>query len=161
MVRIELFAKDGLSLVSQSRFLYGLGGVSGINIPNKARQDAPLASLRSLAAELTPAQLAQVCPHYSLKFNAERSTAASLSRFEAFAEGAASLSVQRCLLVSGSGSRAFDTVEALRQLRLPAERCPRFGVAFNPFFPDRAAREKERARLRLKVGTGRVASVWV
>ena len=159
-MRAELFVKDTAALLAQARLLYSFGAV-GINLPNKAKQDAPLAALEAVAGVLDGEQLSQLCPHFSLKFNADRSPETTLKRFEAFCEGAAALNVRRCLLVSGSGSRSFDTVECLRGLRLPAERCPRIGVAFNPFFPDRAAREKERARLRLKLGTGRVSSVWL
>ena len=67
----------------------------------------------------------------------------------------------KCLLISGSGDRKFDTVELLKALTLPPGSRPEIGVAFNPFFPDRAERQRERARLRLKLGTGAVSSVWL
>jgi len=160
-MRAELFVKDATSLLSQSRLLYGFGA-TGINLPNKARMDAPLASLQALASGvLTPSQLSEVCPHYSIKFNSERAAEASLARFESFCESSAALGIRRLLLVSGSGSRTFDTIACLRAMRLPAAHCPGIGVAFNPFFPERTDRERERARLRLKLGTGRVSSVWL
>ena len=160
-MRAELFVKDATSLLSQSRLLYSFGA-TGINLPNKARMDAPLASLQALASGvLTPSQLSEVCPHYSIKFNSERAAEASLARFESFCESSAALGIRRLLLVSGSGSRTFDTIACLRAMRLPAAQCPGIGVAFNPFFPDRTDRERERARLRLKLGTGRVSSVWL
>jgi hypothetical protein len=161
IMRAELFVKDATSLLSQSRLLYGFGA-TGINLPNKARMDAPLASLQALASGvLTPSQLSEVCPHYSIKFNSERAAEASLARFESFCESSAALGIRRLLLVSGSGSRTFDTIACLRAMRLPAAHCPGIGVAFNPFFPERTDRERERARLRLKLGTGRVSSVWL
>jgi hypothetical protein len=69
--------------------------------------------------------------------------------------------VRRVLLVSGSGSRKFDTVACLTAMTLPSERCPRIGVAFNPYLPTCDGREKERERLRQKLATGRVSSVWL
>lgn len=165
-MRAELFVKDTSSLVTSSRFLFS-AGAHGLNLPNKASASsapelAPTAALRTLAQALTPAQLEMVCPHYSLKFNsAGANSAATLKTFEDFCQEAARLRVRQCLLVSGSGSRKFDTVECLKSLRLPPESRPEIGFAFNPFFPDHASRQRERARLRQKLGTGAVSSVWL
>jgi len=164
-MRAELFAKDASSLVASSRFLYATGA-RGINLPNKASATsapdlAPTAALRTLAKALTPGQMTEVCPHYSIKFNsAGANSAATLSRFEDFCQEAARLRVRQCLLVSGSGSRKFSTVELLQALKLPGSR-PEIGVAFNPFYPDHTQRQRERERLCLKLGTGAVSSVWL
>ena len=165
-MRVELFVKDSASLAASSRFLFATGA-RGINLPNKASATsvpelAPLAALRTLSQALSPEELAEVCPHYSLKFNSAGANAdATLQRFEDFCAEAARLKVRQCLLVTGSGNRKFDSVECLKALRLPPEERPEIGVAFNPFFPERALRQRERARLRLKLGTGAVTSVWL
>jgi deoxyribodipyrimidine photolyase len=165
-MRAELFVKDTSSLITSARFLFS-AGAHGINLPNKASASsapelAPTAALRALAEALTPTQLEAVCPHYSLKFNsAGANSAATLKNFEDFCREAARLHVRQCLLVSGSGSRKFDCVECLKSLRLPPESRPAIGVAFNPFCPDRASRQREQARLRQKLGTGAVSAVWL
>jgi hypothetical protein len=160
VMRAELFVKDAASLLSSARLLFHVGA-TGINLPNKAKTDLPVAALQTLAGALAPSQMAEVCPHYSLKFNAERSADVALSRFETFCEHVQRLGVRRVLLVSGSGSRKFDTVACLTAMTLPSERCPRIGVAFNPYLPTCDGREKERERLRQKLATGRVSSVWL
>ena len=165
-MRAEVFAKDTQSLVAASRLLLSVGA-RGINVPNKATvaqnpELAPAAALHSLAAALAKTEMEGICPHYSLKFNNDaRDPASTLRRFEAFCEEAASLHVREILLVSGSGSRSFDSLACLKALTLPAERRPAIGVAFNPFFPDRAARMRERARLRQKLNTGAVSAIWL
>ena len=99
-MRAELFVKDASSLAASSRFLYATGA-RGINLPNKAPATsapelAPTVALRTLAQALTPAELAEVCPHYSIKFNsAGANTAATLSRCEDFCQEAARLRVRQ------------------------------------------------------------------
>ena len=114
-----------------------------------------------LAQALTPSQLALVCPHFSLKNNYGGGADAALHRFEEFCVEAAQLQVKEVLLVSGSGSRAFDTVACLNKMSVPADSCPEIGVAFNPYFPDRPSRERERARLKLKLNSQRVTAIWL
>lgn len=162
-MRAEVFAKDTPSLLSSARLLFGFGGCAGINLPNKARGDGGLQSVQALAEVLTPDELSEVCPHYSLKFNSERrgGADATLARFEQFCQGLVKLNVRRCLLVSGSGERSFDSLACLRAMKLAKARSPLIGVAFNPYHPDRAAREREQARLKLKLSTGRVDAVWL
>ena len=159
-MRVELFAKDAASLVAHARQLVGFGA-TGINVPQKSKAEPPLVALKALKTALPPASFCSVVPHYSLKFSGAGSAAKSLQQFQNFCEEAHELQVRELLLVSGSGTRAFDTLACLRSLRLPADRAPEIGVAFNPYFPDDALRERERARLRDKVHTGRVSAVWL
>ena len=163
-MRVEIFAKDTSSVLSQVRSLVG-HGARGLNLPHKTKSEQPLAVLRALQSIGLPSEvLSDVVPHYSLKNAPGGSSAeASLAAFESFCEGAAALPVppRQLLLVSGSGSRSFDAVKCLRAMRLSADRMPEIGVAFNPYFPARPDREKEKARLRLKLGSGRVAAVWL
>ena len=159
-MRVELFAKDATSLAASARQLVGFGA-TGLNVPQKSKAETPLLALQALQASLPRASLCNVVPHYSLKFSGAGSAVKTLQAFEDFCTQAHTLQVRELLLVSGSGTRAFDSLALLRAMRLPAECAPRIGVAFNPYFPDEASRERERARLREKIQTGRVTSVWL
>jgi hypothetical protein len=110
---------------------------------------------------LPPAAFREVVPHYSLKFSYGGSAERTLAQFESFCEAARAMHVREMLLVSGSGTRAFDSLACLRAMRLPADAAPDIGVAFNPYLPEAGARERERERLREKVATGRVSAVWL
>eukprot|EP01079_Euglenida_sp_SAG-EU17-18_P012089 gene12089-2204_t len=166
MARAELFCKDAQSLIATAQAMYAYGA-RGVNLPNKSpfNKDvdlAPTPALRTLAGALTADQLARYVPHYSLKFNSSgRDHAATKKRFESFLQEAAKHGVRDCLLISGSGSREFDTIACLRDLTVPPDQRPSIGVAFNPYLPQEVDRERERSRLRDKVRTGRVGSVWI
>ena len=159
-MRVELFAKDLASLASHARTVVSLGA-TGLNVPQKSKADVPLRSLQTLQAALPAASLHEVVPHYSLKFSYGGSRDNALSQFESFCTAAHAMSIRQCLLVSGSGSRSFDSLTCLQSMSLSEECVPDIGVAFNPFFPDESARKHERARLRDKVATGRVSAVWL
>lgn len=161
-MRLELFVKDRASLCTSARQLINFGAC-GLNIPHKDKQSDPLEAVRALGTVLPPQVMREVVPHYSLKFGFGGSPAKTLAQFETFCEGMTQLESppRQVLLVSGAGSRKFDSVELLRAMTLPRSAAPEIGVAFNPFFPERAARERERARMRLKLGTGRVSAVWL
>ena len=159
-MRVELFAKDATSLAASARQLVGFGA-TGLNVPQKSKAEPPLLALHALKAVLPQASMCNVVPHYSLKFSGAGSAGKSLQAFEEFCTEAHALQVRELLLVSGSGSRQFDSLACLRAMRLPTECAPGIGVAFNPYFPEAASRERERARLRDKVETGRVSSVWL
>ena len=162
MVRAELFVKDAASLVASSRLLYSCGA-RGVNLPNKQSaaktRISPAAALRSLAGVLSAEELSALCPHYSVKFNSEgRDRTATCAKFEEYLALAGELNVGECLLVSGSGPRAFDSLALLEALGGAASKRPAIGVAFNPFLTDQMS---ERSRLRRKLATGHVSSVWL
>jgi|TARA_B100000524_G_scaffold124923_1_gene61528 hypothetical protein len=159
-MRAELFAKGKQASVSEALSLLRYGA-RGLNLPNKARADAPLAHLQLLARELPEGSLSRVCPHWSVKFNAAGGEAATVARLEEFCAGARALGVREALLVSGSGSRKLDSLRCLEKLNLPESDSVQLGVAFNPYLPERSDRMRERARLRLKIRTGRVSAVWL
>ena len=161
-MRLELFGKDISSLRTEARTLVNFGA-RGLNIPHKSKEAAPLASLKALQEVLPPEALSACVPHYSLKFAYDRSPDVTSKLFTKFCADAAALPTppRELLLVSGSGSRQFDSLQCLRSLPMEHSTAIGIGVAFNPFFPSRADREKERARLKLKVGTGHVSSVWL
>ena len=72
--------------------------------------------LRSLAGVLSAEELSALCPHYSVKFNSEgRDRTATCAKFEEYLALAGALNVG-CLLVSGSGPRAFDSLALLEAL---------------------------------------------
>ena len=145
-MRAELFAKDIASCVSSTLSLHRLAhppNLSGVNLPNKARDVLrPLPTLRALAAQLPPDILESFTPHYSLKFNYAGSAPATISAFHAYCHEAHALRVRQMLLVSGSGSRSVDSIACLRSLSESTPH-PEIGVAFNPYFPERAARERD------------------
>ena len=165
-MRVELFAKDAASVASAARQMFDVGATN-INIPNKGRDLTPSAMVRAVRAVLTDEEMARTCCHYSLKFcqggRGRDGQAQTLARLEAFLQEAAQLGIRETLLVSGSGKRAFDSVACLRALKMPQGAAPAvsIGVAFNPYFPERPDRMRERARLRQKLGTGKVSAVWL
>eukprot|EP00965_Chrysotila_dentata_P187228 6171998-Pleurochrysis_carterae.AAC.1 len=163
-MRLEAMGRDGGALVKAAQAAVKLTlhmGGTGVNIPNKGKKDSPMRMLHELASALPADSLRLLCMHYSMKHNYAGSSAKTKAAFENFCDEARRRNVGQILLVSGAGPRPFDSVACLQQLSLPQENCPEIGVAFNPYIPDRAAREKERARLRLKVNTGRVSCIWL
>ena len=161
-MRLELFGKDVASLRAEARTLVGYGAL-GLNVPHKSKDSPPLATLQALQDVLPPDVLRECVPHYSLKFAYDRSAEVTRQSFVTFCAEAAALPTppRQLLLVSGSGQRKFDTVQCLKSLPQEHSDAIGIGVAFNPYIPDRAQREHERARLRLKVGTGRVSAIWL
>ena len=98
-------------------------------------------------------------PALLVKFNSEgRDRTATCAKFEEYLALAGELNVGECLLVSGSGPRAFDSLALLEALGGAASKRPAIGVAFNPFLTDQMS---ERSRLRRKLATGHVSSVWL
>jgi hypothetical protein len=131
--RLELFFKTQQDLQAQIPFLQR-HGITRVNLTNKSNDDQLLQSASLLQANIAGLDL---CVHYSLKYNYNRSPAATLDKLQAFhhelqhmfpqleQEPAGSSSQvklhqqQQChvLLVSGGGKKkAFDTVAALQQL---------------------------------------------
>ena len=163
-MRLELFAKDTAGIVASARQLAGLSGLRGLNIPHKSKDANPIHAMQELQGILQPEYLRTVVPHYSLKNGYGGSPANCLRLFEEFYSASVQLPCppREILLVSGSGSRQFDTVKCLQQLSVPSEGdAPEIGVAFNPFFPDRPSRQRERARLIQKLATGKVSAIWL
>ena len=62
------------------------------------------------------------------------------------------------MLVSGSQPKKLDSVACLRRIAAqrfaPAFKAMGFGVAFNPYFPDKSERQRERTRLKQKLASG-------
>lgn len=132
-----------------------LGGVR-VNIPNKTKGQSKdlLSSARAILGKISKAD---VCLHYSLK-----NMPAGVRPFREFLLEAADVGVQAVLLVSGTGKKPKrDAVSCLRELaadlRESQLKLPRLGVAFSPFEDP----EVEQARLKDKLSSGLVDSIWL
>jgi hypothetical protein len=137
--RLELFFKTQQDLHAQLPFLQR-HGITRVNLTNKSNDDQLLQSAALLQANIAGLDL---CVHYSLKYNYNRSPAATLSKLQTFhnelqqiflqaeqepAESSSQVQQQqqRChvLLISGGGKKkAFDTVTALQQLSQQQQVC--------------------------------------
>lgn len=137
-----------------------------VNVPNKAREDE-LERWVDVLLELDASL--DVCPHYSVKNNYHRDARTCALGVGTFAKKMRDRGVRRVLLVSGSGGRVNDAVDALERLAkerewrrdVVDEGGLRFGVAFNPHFADAAEAKRERERLERKLASGLVGGVWM
>ncbi|CAK0843791.1 unnamed protein product, partial [Prorocentrum cordatum] len=126
-----------------------------LNVPNKRPGQArQLLQAAAAAAEEVPG--AEVCLHYSLKYQPGGAQA-----FRAFCAEASRIPGCSVLLVSGTGRRSGpDSCACLEELSLEppgARGLPPLGVAFSPFEEP----GPERARLLRKLRTGLVSQVWL
>jgi len=119
-----------------------------------------------------------VCAHYSIRYNKDKGGAEAT--FRRFSEHLHTLEKRghgtraEVLLISGSGPKTpLDTVACLERLK---DEClkgaksneqgrtaanPQLGVAFNPYYADDAQAQIERQRLRSKLATNQIQSVWL
>lgn len=158
-MRIELFFKtifEFHSVISTVRDL----GVTRVNLTNKVRNEPLLQYVATLRKELPHVD---VCAHFSIKHQYQRNAEATFRGLEEFCVQAARAGCGEVLLVSGGGpKRELHSLNALQRLAAGGAAVPvDLGVAFNPYFPDAPLRNEERARLRAKVNTGVVSSVWL
>ena len=134
---------------------------SRFNLANKVKNDNLLVSAKNIINVMPDAD---VCIHYSLKYNSQKSVEQSFSYFNGFLTKAEEIGVKEVMIISGSGDKkALNTVSCLQMLRdsdkhsTPIE----FGVAFNPYFPDAKMRAMEVDRLHAKLSTGMVSTVYL
>lgn len=132
-----------------------------LNLPNKCKGEAAALLERCRALRgLLPA--ADICCHYSINANYQRTGDASYAALESFAAQLAAIpGPTSLLLVSGGGPRrkGLCALQALRRaadspaftsLRLP------LAVAYNPYLPEEGGqRAEEERRLAAKLGAGR------
>ena len=115
-MRVELFAKDATSLRSAAARLVAFGA-SGLNAPQKSKAESPLAALTTLRDALPASSFRECVPHYSLKFCSggagKAGAGKTLELFEGFCTAAHEMRVRQILLVSGSGTRSFDSPRLL------------------------------------------------
>jgi len=163
--RIELFFKSDAELRERVRLL-SAEGFAAFSLVNKHNDDRMLEWLDACLAE---APDASVCVHYSLKYNKSKAGAdATFGRFSAHLKALDTRGYghrAEVLLISGSGTKTpLDTVTCLEKLareRSAEEGLTKVGVAFNPYYEDRTQAELERSRLRKKLATRQVDTVWL
>jgi hypothetical protein len=131
------------------------------NLANKLKNDNLLASAKNII-NIMPA--ANVCVHYSLKYNTQKSVEQSFSYFNGFLSKAEQMGVAEILVISGSGDKkALNTVSCLQMLRESENHATNvnIAVAFNPYFPDDKNRSVEVDRLSAKLATGMVSTIYL
>ena len=170
--RIELFFKTEHELRDRVRLLSG-EGYSAFSLVNKNAGDEMLTWLDICFAEVPHAR---VCVHYSLRYNKGKGLDAKDATFQRFQAHLDTLETRGyghradVLLVSGSGPKTpLDSVHCLEMLAQErsgskskqGQRGTSLGVAFNPYYQDSAQCESERARLRRKLATRQVETVFL
>jgi hypothetical protein len=170
--RIELFFKTEHELRDRVRLLSG-EGYDAFSLVNKNAGDEMLTWLDICFAEVPHAR---VCVHYSLRYNKGKGLDAKDATFQRFQAHLDTLETRgyghraEILLVSGSGPKTpLDSVQCLEKLAQETsgskskqgQRGTSLGVAFNPYYEDSAQSESERARLRRKLATRQVETVFL
>lgn len=177
-MRIELFFKTIPQLRARVQEISGQG-FTKFSLVNKNKTDELLRWVEIIHDEVPTAD---VCVHYSLKYNKQgregpteafdrfRHTLSALSKLCVAPKQGKHQHPARVLLISGSGNkRPLDSGECLQ--RLAKNRTQRgaqdlatsvdIGVAFNPYFEKDSDIETERKRLQRKLASGCVSSVWL
>ena len=134
---------------------------SKFNLANKVKNDNLLESAKNII-RVMPA--ADVCIHYSLKYNSQKSVEQSFSYFNGFLTKAEEMGVKEVMIISGSGDKkALNTVSCLQMLHKSENRATNvdIAVAFNPYFPDPKSRAVEVERLNEKLATGMVSAIYL
>jgi hypothetical protein len=159
--RLELFYKSTDELAAQLPFLRAQT-IKRFNLPNKRNDDDLIGAVQALTSGMDGLD---ICVHYSVKYNYDRSPAAAAARLEAFYT-----KLQSCcppsnklslLIVSGGGQKKrFDSISAVQQIakRYKDPAVP-LHVAFNPYLPEGFDQEKE--RLQKKLATKKVAGIYL
>ena len=134
---------------------------SRFNLANKVKNDNILVSAKNII-DVMPS--ANVCIHYSLKYNSQKTVNQSFAYFSGFLTKAENMGVAEVMIVSGSGDKkAFNAVTCLQMLR-DSEKCSTpvdIAIAFNPYFPDPKSRSIEINRLHEKLASGMVSSIYL
>lgn len=132
----------------------------------------------SMSGPSTDSAPLDVCLHYSLKYNYDKTPERSLSKLLRFCQALHKQQQQQqpgaavdvhVLLVSGGGKKKrFDTVAALQALQQQQQQhgsdkvcLPALAVAFNPYLPVASEAAEERRRLRAKLATGLIDKVYL
>lgn len=156
--RLELFFKSAEELKSKALPFLKEQQFSRVNITNKTKDDNLLQSTAMIAQAIPHAN---VCVHYSLKWNYNGGQDQAFQHLQEFLQA---LGQQKCmtsvLLVSGGGKKKrLDTVQALK--RFKGEPPVPIHVAFNPYFPGAADVKLERDRMEEKLASGWVSGIWL
>ena len=134
---------------------------SKFNLANKVKNDNLLESAKNIIRVMPEAD---VCVHYSLKYNSQKSVEQSFTYFNGFLLKAEEIGVKEVMIISGSGDKkALNTVSCLQMLHKSENRATDIdiAVAFNPYFPDPKSRAVEVERLNEKLATGMVSAIYL
>ena len=174
-MRVELFFREPSAALITIGLLGSHSGpkfptITGYNLPNKVNNDPLLANARTIRESFPDTATTDLCVHYSLKYHATKRGEQTVAQFREFLSSCDE-GISNVLLVSGGAGgapgkprAAMNTVTCLAQLRCENYMLPpgkEIGVAFNPYYPTPAAREDEWQRLRDKLDSGYVTSVWL
>ena len=180
--RVELFFKSKVELVDRVRLLKesGFADFSLLNIKDEnaivhsANRSADSKMLEWLQVCLDEVPDCSLCVHYALRHNVDAGGAAdTFARFTRFLSKLNTLNKSESqrvevLLISGPGPKAgpktpLDSVACLERLMHAgsSDQWADLGVAFNPHYQDAAQVKAERARLRRKLATRRVRTVFL
>jgi hypothetical protein len=167
-MRVELFFKSPpQALATIGLLLPTPVEISGFNLPNKVSKDCTLETALAIKEAYPAAR--DLCVHYSLKYNAEKTVEGAADRLRLFLNDAERAGASKVLLVSGGAGgggkmrKKVNTVTVLQQLQqegLVLSPGIEVGVAFNPYYPAPYARE-EFERLQDKLATRLVSHVWI
>ena len=127
-----------------------------VNLANTSKSDDLFALASDLASVNTTTR---ICLHYSIASNYHGSLVKAIDRFVKFVDWVEQINPKlNILLVSGGQKKKLTTASLLEiyQSTFPNSR-RRFGVAFNPFYPDL---DSEKQTLRRKLNTDLVDSLY-
>ena len=130
-MRFELFFKNIKELRNVLEF-YGKNRMNKVNIPCKAKLRR---ELLIEAIEITSRMDFQICPHFSIAYEFDRTKERTMKKLYTFIDTVHRNGVKEILLVSGGQIRkALDSVSALRSLSRQKQKVHKvlFAVAFNP-----------------------------
>lgn len=157
--RVELFFKDVKDLKQRVQFLDS-HGFSSFNLVNKNKADA-LEDWVDAIRDVSPN--ADVCCHYSLKYNKVPRKGPKVQE-ERLLDTLKASNANEILIISGSGKNtAWNTVSALKAVKaanLPNP-VPLVAVAYNPYFPEQQDQAHENRRLQEKLESAGVDKVYL
>tara|TARA_Y100001968_G_scaffold330647_1_gene383088 strand:+ start:3485 stop:4330 length:846 start_codon:yes stop_codon:yes gene_type:complete len=161
-IRIEISFKSFDELRKRLSF-YKRNNLFRINIPckNSLKKDFLLNSIK-ISKEAFPS--IDIIPHFSILHEFRRNRLNTQDSLIKFLQISKYLGCKEVLLVSGSQKRStFDSVKALSFLKDTTIFCSKdfsIGVAFNPYLPGFLF-EEEIIRLKYKLQSGLVSSIWI
>lgn len=173
-MRFELFSKtvaeallavQAISLNPSSAHYAGAAistpPILAVNLPHKVKNEFPF-SIANKIIEIVPE--ADICMHYSMKYNSARTLEEAVEKFGSFLTKAESIGIRSVLLVSGGGEKkSVNSLTLLQEMQRKGATAGKvqIGVAYNPFFPNDGDRVRELQRLKDKISTSMVTSIWL
>ena len=163
-MRIELFFKttaqfSSLLDVLKEQNLRDPINYQSFNLPNKVRNENLIPYADKIIKSIPSAD---VSIHYSLKNNKFKMLSESVNHFKAMLSESEACGVHEVLLVSGSGEKKLiNAVTCLQELQRQEYKTNiRLAVAYNPYFFTDEEMIIEQERLRQKLDTGLISTVY-